>query len=183
MRILVILLLFVTYSSCWEKDRFHPPDYYTPKMVWGNKPVYSAEATAKQIFYTATALPVTNPGNIYAKGNLIYQLELGKGIHVIDNSNPSLAHRIGFITINGSSQISIKNNFLYSNNYNDLVVIDISDPNNVNEVKRVLGGFPGGLHNYFHAQPTETGYYECPRNDSVVVGWQKDSVLNQCYKN
>ena len=182
MRLLLILVLLISFSSCWTKVQPHPPSTYQ-KKVWGSKPIYSAEATAKQIYYSDTALPVLNPGNIYAKGNLIYQLEIGKGIHVIDNSISSQAHRIGFIMVNGSSQISIKDNFLYANSYDDLVVIDISNSNSVTEIKRVQGAFPEGSQNYFYAEPLESGYFECPQYDSVVVGWVKDSVWNNCYKN
>ncbi len=175
---LVVLLL----SSCWTKPRTSPfnPVY---QRVWGSKPVYSPISEAKTIRYIDSALPVLYPGNIYAKGEFIYQLEIGKGIHVIDNTIPAQAHRMGFITVNGSSQISIKDNNLYTNSYDDLVVIDISTLNTLNVVSRLEGAFPEGAQNYFYAEPIESGYYECPRYDSVVIGWQKDSIWTSCFKN
>ena len=132
MRLLIAVFIVLSFSSCWTKVTPNSPgvDY---KRVWGNKPVYDATANAKMISYSSTALPVSNPGNIYAKGNFLYQLEIGKGIHVIDNSIPAQASRIGFITVNGSSQISIKNNLLYTNSYDDLLVINIADLNNISE--------------------------------------------------
>jgi hypothetical protein len=153
--------------------------------VIGNKPVYIGLDTAKRISYMQTALPVAAPGNIYAKGDRIYQLEMGRGIHVIDNSVPSQAHRIGFITVNGSSQISIRDNYLYVNNYNDLVTIDISNPPNITEVHRTANAFPDGINTYYLAEPAETGYYQCSNyyTDSVVVGWVKDSIWTSCFKN
>ena len=87
------------------------------------------------------------------------------------------------LKINGSSEISIKDNFLYTNSYDDLVVVDMSDINSISEVKRVKGAFPEGRTNYFFVQPPEAGYYECPRFDSLVIGWKKDSVYAGCYKN
>jgi uncharacterized membrane protein len=176
MRLSVVLFFLISLSSCWTKVK---PQY---KRVWGNKPIYSSFSQAKQITYSNTPLPVTVPGNIYAKGNLIYQLELGKGIHVIDNSIPAQAHRVAFITINGSSQISIKGNFLYTNSYDDLVVLDISSGAGVTEVKRVAGAFPQGRYDYFNNEPIETGYYECPNYDSAIIGWRKDSVMGNCIK-
>lgn len=169
-------------SSCWQKvdPRNSGSGLAT---VWGYKPVYASIATAKQIIYSPTPQPVLRAGNIYAKDNLIYQVENGKGIHVIDNSVPSNARRVGFLTINGCNQISIKNNFLYSNSYDDLVVIDLSDVNNIREIKRVAGAFPEGNTAYYFSQPPQAGYYECPRYDSVVTGWRMDSVRNDCYRN
>ena len=49
-------------------------------------------------------------------------------------------------------------------------------------VSRVAGAFPEFLYNYPLAEPDDPGYYECPRTDSVVVGWVKDSVIANCYK-
>ena len=166
-------------ASCWTKVQ--PPPRY--QKIWGSKPVYMSAEEAKRIYFDATPKPVINAGNIYVKGNTIYQLEMGRGIHVINNTVPSQASRIGFITVNGSSQISIKNNLLYTNSYKDLVVLDISNFNNLVEVKRIAGALPYGLQDYFLVQPTESGYYQCPRYDSVVVGWVKDSIMSNCYKN
>lgn len=181
MRALFFLSTIVFLFSCWDKPYHHPT--YNYGKVWGNKPIYSATVDAKQIAYIDSAFPVVVPGNIYAKGNRIYQLEIGRGIHVIDNSVPAQAHRIGFIRVNGSSQISIRDNYVYTNSYDDLVVIDISNAGTVTVVKRLPGAFPEGYSNYYLVQPEESGYYECPNQDSVVIGWRKDSVLYNCYKN
>ncbi len=184
MRIVGFFLLLTALSSCWklrDNPRNRVPDPF--KMVWGNKPIYGIDTAAKRITYSGVPQPVLVGGNIYVKGNYIFQAEIGKGLHIIDNSIPSAARRIGFITINGCSQISIKGNNLYSNSYDDLVVIDISAINNVREIGRVKGAFPQGRQNYYYIQPIESGYYECPRYDSLVIGWRKDSVKNQCFKN
>ena len=136
-----------------------------------------------KLVYSTSPQNVIAAGNIYAKGNLIYQVETGKGLHVIDNSVPANARRIGFLSINGCNQVSIKNNFLYSNSYDDLVVIDLADVNNMREIKRVVGAFPEGRSSYYYILPPEPGYYECPRYDSVVTSWRLDSVKNNCYRN
>ncbi len=182
MRLLGTMFMAMLLSSCWQK--VDPRNSQNgSKTVWGYKPIYAVIATAKQIIYSPISQPVLRAGNIYAKDNLIYQVETGKGIHIIDNSVPSNAKRVGFLTINGCNQISIKNNFLYSNSYDDLVVIDLSDVNNIREIKRVAGAFPEGNKAYYFSQPPEAGYYECPRYDSVVTGWRMDSVKNSSYRN
>ncbi|CAN5827468.1 hypothetical protein BH11BAC4_BH11BAC4_20880 [soil metagenome] len=183
MRLLLVLSISLTLSSCWTKVRPNPNPVYGNERVWGNEPIYDAVNDAKQVSYIDSARPVINPGNIYAKGNFIYQLEIGKGIHVIDNTVPAQAHRIGFITVNGSSQISIKSNYLYTNSYDDMLVIDISGGNIIQITKRLVGALPEGRYYYYLSQPTETGYYTCPNTDSVVIGWRKDSIRAGCYKN
>lgn len=182
MRLLLIVAILLSFSSCWNKVKPNSNINYGRIRVWGNKPIYDEISDAKRIIYIDSALPVVNPGNIYAKGNFIYQLELGKGIHVIDNSVPTQAHRIGFITVNGSSQISIKGNYLYTNSFDDLMVIDISGGNSIHIVKRMEGALPEARYTYFYSQPTESGYYECPSYDSVVIGWKKDSIWESCFK-
>lgn len=182
MKYWLFLVTAISITSCWTKIKpTYKPETYA--KVWGSKAVYGVDSLVKKLLYTSVAQPVLNPGNIYVKGDYIFQSETGRGIHVIDNKAPAAAKRIGFIVMNGSSQISIKGNFLYTNSYDDLVVVDMSDVKNIKEVKRVKGAFPEGRNNYYFAQPQETGYYECPRSDSFVVGWKKDSVYQSCYKN
>jgi hypothetical protein len=183
MRIFLNIIVLFSLSSCWTKIGPGNSGLYGGQLVMGYKPIYGEEVLSKKIVYSSTPIPVVEPGNIYAKGNLIYQVEVGKGMHVIDNSVSSQAHRIGFITVNGCSQISVKGDFLYTNSYDDLVVIDMTNVNNITEVKRVRGAFPEGRTNYFYIQPPGPGYYECPRYDSMVIGWRRDSVYTYCFKN
>lgn len=161
----------------------NPPIDYSNYKVYGNKPVYMPVSAAKQISYSAVAMPVADPGKIYVKGNYIYQAEQGKGIHIIDNTNPASASRVGFISVYGCTEISIMGNLLYTNNLDDLVVIDIGDLNNVRLINRVSKTFPTGLYDYYQAHnPPSRGYYECPQPDSGVVGsWRKDSLRTGCY--
>jgi hypothetical protein len=168
-------------SSCWKWPLTNI-DPSTPNKVYGNKVIYMPVSAARQISYSPLAVSVVNPGKIYVKDNFIYQVEQGKGIHIIDNTVPSSAGRIGFISIYGCTEISILGNYLYTNNLDELVVIDIRNLSNVNVVKRTKT-FPGGLYDYYQAQnPPSRGYYECPRADSgVVAGWRKDSLITGCY--
>lgn len=185
MRAAPCLILLFFLSSCWKWkiDLGNTnPGIINNTRVWGNKPIYETIIKAKNISYSNLPRKVVNAGNIYIKDNYIFQVETGTGIHVIDNSNPAAAHRIGFITINGCSQISIKGNSLYSNSYDDLVVVDLTDPTNLKEVSRVKGAFPEGAREYFYIQPPEQGAYECPRYDSLVVGWRKDSINAGCWR-
>ena len=136
-------------------------------------PVYASVQASTNI----SAGPVkatTHAGKIYAYGNYLFQVEQNEGIHVIDNSNVQQAHKIAFINIPGASELAIKSNYLYTNNLNDLVVLDLSTINSPTVVYRVEDAFP--LIN--QAYPPITGaYFECPDpSKGIVVGWEEKLV-------
>lgn len=179
---LLCLFFSVILTSCWDfNNRVQIPDDRGQKVL-GQKPVYGTEVFAKNILYNPTHLPVINGGNIYAFHNYLFQVESGYGIHVIDNSNPANANRIGFITIKGCSQLSIKGDKLYTNSYDDLVVLDFSNLNTIQIISRLNGVFNEYRYGSPIAEPPISGYYECPRSDSFVVRWVTDSVYQSCYK-
>jgi hypothetical protein len=82
------------------------------------------------------------PGKIYFKDNYIFINEFFKGIHVIDNNDPSKPVSKGFIDIPGNVDIAIKENILYADSYIDLVAIDISNMNDIKETYRIKNVFP-----------------------------------------
>jgi len=175
-----MLLFVVFFTSCFPWTTPHRP----PK-VWGYKPVYTADTAYRKIEYIAEAKPVDNAGKIYVKENLICQCETGKGIHIIDNSNPSNAHRIAFLSVKGAEEISIKGNLLYTNNYYDLVTIDISVPGKSYVVARNRNAFyAASTTQHTWETPDAPGYFECPQfyMDSVISGWVQDSIYYGCYK-
>ncbi len=184
-KIFYMFLMSIILSSCWKWRSNNGDGFDYNQKVMGNKIIYQPLANALIINYIDSAHPVKNPGKIYVKDNFIYQAEQGKGIHIIDNTIPGDAHRIGFIEVYGCTEIAIKGNSLYTNNLNDLVVIDISNLNNVHVTKRVENTFPGGRYQYFQSQsPPSPGYYECANPDSgVILEWRRDSITPQCYFN
>lgn len=89
------------------------------------------------------------PGKMYVKGNYLFVNEIKKGIHIIDNSNPSSPKFVSFVTIPGNGDIAVRDNILYADSYSDLVALDISDPAKPVEKTRVnnvfkFGTFDGG---------------------------------------
>ena len=172
-----------TLTSCWKytNNNNTGEPVYTGQKVWGYKPVYATESAAKKISSLTSPKTAVSYGNIYAFSNYIFQIDPGLGIHVINNSIPSFAHKIGFITVQGCSQISIKNDKLYTNSYDDLVVLDFSDLQNVQEYSRLKGVFTEYKYGSPISTPPGRGYYECPSYDKLVTGWVMDSVYTSCY--
>lgn len=175
------LLLTLLLISCWDLRR-RPP--VNPGKVLGYKPVYTTDSSILRV-QAMVPQPVRFAGKIYVKGNLILQNDFGYGIHVIDNTNPASAARIGFIRVLGNSEMSVKGNYLYANSFSDLLVIDISDWQNVTEVKRIHYAFSqGGGSSNFIPLPEHKVYYECPDlySNKIHTGWVKDSVSTfSCY--
>ena len=60
-------------------------------------------------------------GNIYFKDNYLFVVEPDKGIHFIDNANPSTPIQKGFLNVWGAGNMAIKGNYLYVNSYIDLL--------------------------------------------------------------
>lgn len=181
---LLSLLLCISLFSCWDKPRFFPDYPYGYQKVYGWKPVYGLAATYKKMTYSPSPQPVQTPGKIFVQGTTIYQNELNKGIHLIDNRNPANAQRMAFISLPGNTEMAVKGNYVYANNFDDIVVIDISQPIPV-VVKRLAAMFSSnpGASGYPWLAPPESGFYDCPKsgNDSVVISWVRDSVYANCY--
>jgi hypothetical protein len=102
---------------------------------------------------------IINPGGFYYKDGYVYILELGKdeylyeyaedgsfsynlrlnetGIHIIDDTNPANPINVAFINIPGVNGMAAKGSQLYADSFADLLVFDITNPQNPNLSKRV----------------------------------------------
>jgi len=133
-----------------------------------NVPVYLSYDELRESVKVEQPTALVNPGKIYFKDNYIYINEYRKGIHVIDNSNPSAPVNAGFISIPGNVDMAIRDNYLFADSYIDLVVLDISSINNVKEVSRTEKIFEYYLPEY------DTKYEVAPidPDKGVVVSWE-----------
>jgi hypothetical protein len=170
--ILALLLL----SGCFE------PLQEIPDEVEGLAPIYGDAAELKNIV-TLGPQPINSLFRIYYKDPYIFAGELSKGVHIIDNSDPTDPQKIAFLQIFGNSDVAIKGDLLYANNLNDLVTLDISDINNPVLVNRLEGAFEQvTLDGVFPA--SFFGFFECPDPDrGVVVGWEERMLERpQCWR-
>ncbi len=141
----------------------------------GLKPIYFSGADWKDV-KTSEARSLQNLGKIYYKDQIIYVSEVGKGIHVIDNSDSRNPQPIKFIEVPGAKDIAIKGNILYADNYLDLVALDISDFANIQLVKRVENLYP---ENQTYYPSDYSGYFECADPDKgLVIGWEEAELKN-----
>lgn len=138
-------------------------------------PVY-AQLTDIQDISMEGAKPTVKAGKIYVYGNYIFQNDLNKGIHIIDNSVPSNPHKIAFLKIPYSTELAVKGNYLYTNSVSDLVVLDLQDPQHPTVVKRIKDAFP--IIDQQHP-PVGNTYFVCadPKK-GIVVDWIIQNVEN-----
>lgn len=185
-----LVLLSVLFSACTPEQCNLQRTYtqYTPEYMSYTEFRNSVKAEA--------ARAIENPGKIYFKDNLIYLNEFQKGVHIIDNSNPANPVKLSFINIPGNVDIAVRNNTLYADSWVDLVAIDVSNPNNPVETKRVQEVFPythqqygvwldenqGVVKEWHTEEITEEYVGDCngaPRNGWGGWGFRDDMVVNQ----
>ena len=99
------------------------------------EPIYKTLSQIRAEMKSNPPQPLQNTGKIYLYGNYIFLNELNKGIHVIDNSNPSSPKNISFINIPNNADLAVKGNYLYADSYSDIAVFDISNPAQITAVK------------------------------------------------
>src|SRR6476646_316205 len=72
-------------------------DKATTKTYTILRPVYENKVSVLATINGSASESFSNPGKIYIKDNLIFINEIDKGIHVIDNTNPSHPQQIAFL--------------------------------------------------------------------------------------
>ncbi|MBW6498647.1 MAG: hypothetical protein K0B09_09680 [Bacteroidales bacterium] len=166
LRGLLVLMISVAMWGCVDRDE------YTFEVY---KPVYKSYEDFRSSFKSGPGREIQQAGKIYFKDNFIFVNEVNKGIHVINNADPSNPQRIAFYEIEGNVDIAIRGNILFADSYIDLVSIDITDIENPLEVSRLENAFPEVL------PPNELGLpiYELDRSKGVVVGWKVESLTQE----
>ncbi len=161
----VFLLIALAFGNCTDKVS-------TEIRYMANVPIYMTRNELQAGLKSVGVKELKNAGKIYIKDNYLFINEIGKGIHVYNNSNPSTPMPVTFIKIPGNVDIAIRNNLLYADNFTDLLVIDISDLHNVREVERYKNAFPDYYPQYnrkYPVAPVDT-------SKGMVVGWKVEEI-------
>jgi hypothetical protein len=155
--------------SCKPYDE---PAIQPPAQIEGYAPIYGSNNTATTI-KSAAPRDIEKGGKIYIKNDTLYQIETGKGIHVISIASPDFPQKLRFIEVMGCHEMAIIDNYLYTNNMNDLVVVDIQNINNVVEIDRIQNTF----HIVDQNRPPGTGWFECiDPSKGDVIGWEMKTL-------
>jgi hypothetical protein len=131
-------------------------------------PIYKLKQSVLDSVNGDPGKTIDSLGKIYFKDNFIFLNDVDKGIHVIDNSDPSHPVQVAFLNIPGNQDIAIKGNTLYADMYADLLVIDLSNIHHV-QISTMMGGlFPDREYvNGFNMD-----------SNTVIVNWiKKDTTV------
>ncbi len=159
----IFFLLALSIGACNKEKN---------KTVEGLKPIYATEAELQTV-EVSSSQPLINPGRIYIYNHLLLVNEQAKGIHIYDNSNIESPSELSFISIPGNMDFSVKQNLIYADNVTDMIVIDISHPNQPTFKSRIRHVFP------VQQFPSTPGYFECvDPSKGLVVGWEKTKLEN-----
>jgi hypothetical protein len=134
--VLFSVLLLVFFPSC--EDQLESSYTYQTQV-----PVFLQVNTFREAdIIIEPPKPLDNPGKIYIFGDYLFVSEPGKGIHILDNTDPASPRNLNFINIPGTGDLAINDHILYADNYVDLLAFDISDPQDIKLVKREEDVFP-----------------------------------------
>ena len=167
------MLLGVLFNSCKDET-------YTIQTA--NVPIYmNVDEWRSLPLEIESARSIKEAGQIYIYGELLFVVEPLEGIHIINNSNPEAPINLAFLPVYATSQISIRNDVLFTNSYFDILSIDISDPMNPSLVSRAENAvsfdaitlLPGYDNNYTMANVNQP--------DNVIIGWELDDVKMPLY--
>ncbi|MEO8766027.1 MAG: hypothetical protein ABI416_17125 [Ginsengibacter sp.] len=135
------------------------------------EPLYKTSAEVSANIKSNPPKEIQNPGKLYISNGYIFLNEIEKGIHVIDNRNPSSPKNVAFIEIPGNVDLAVKENILYADLYSDLVTLDITDPLNVVKKDIMDAVFPDRYYG---------GIYLTASGDNIVFDWiEHDTTVTE----
>ncbi len=164
----ITLLVFILQSCTKEKcTELYDGVTYTP--------VYTPMSSLRTV-NVQPAKAITSNGKIFIKGNYIFLNELDKGFHIIENSNPIAPQRIAFVSIPGNIDLIAKGNYLIADNYIDLLTFDISNPTNIQLLKRTENALPFRNYGFGFSDNARQG---------IIMGFEKktEKMEIDCSKN
>ncbi len=160
--ILSVLLFFL--GSC-EKS---PKEFYNG---FGKRPVY-VSLNELQDVRTEAPRPIQVSGTIFLRDTLLFILEQRKGIHVFNLADSLNTINLAFFKIPAVTDFVVNGDFLYADSWKDLVVIDISNLQQIRETARIVGTISPPLYPLLY-----NGIFECvDESKGAVVDWE-DAVL------
>jgi hypothetical protein len=142
-----------------------------------NVPVYLSYEDLRSSFEVSPGTVLEKPGKIYFYGSYMFINEYQKGIHVADLSDPASPELIAFIEVPGNVDMAIRNNMLYADSYVDLLVIDVSDPEQPVLSKRIEDLFEYIIPPYDWEYPLD----EIDQDKGVITGYELKSITREVY--
>lgn len=161
---ILLLLLSVILSGCLDEK------CNEERIVQGFEPVTtSSEEWRASTFFCGVPQEVCEATSFYVYGDYLFMMEGSRGLHILDNSDPSNPTPITFMEVPGGQGLAVRNGILYMNQYVDLVAFDLTNP----ELPELVGRTKDVFEPYtVFAQVLPDGEYVVdwlPTNEQRVV--------------
>ena len=159
-----LCLLLCLLGSCEKQER----EFFNGL---GKRPVYVALSELRDI-RSEPPQPIQLSGTIFLQDTLLFLLEQRKGIHVFNLRDSLNTINLAFFKIPAITDFVVSGHFLYADSWKDLVVIDISNLNDIRETDRIPDIINPALY-----PPLYNGIFECvDESKGAVIGWE-DATL------
>jgi hypothetical protein len=112
-------------------------------------------ATLRNSISVESAQLTNSEGKIYVATGKLFYIAQEEGVHIFNNQNPASPQNIAFINIPGVHDVAVKENFLYADNFVDLLVFDISNLNNITLVQTVQNAIQ-----FYPQYPDQAEFYD-----------------------
>lgn len=166
-------LTYILLAGCLFLAGCSPNDPWQRGTVEAYVPIYSTDPDLKSVRYMP-ARKIVESGKLYHAGTNALLEEKDSGLHVISYADPIHPQRTGFIRIPGIREVTVNGNYLYADNYNDFVIIDMT-------TFKVAGRITGVWAQKSYP-PLQDVYFQCAdTSKGTIIGWRKTMVDNpQC---
>lgn len=154
--ILLVLTLGLSFQSCLE-DKCDATQRFTQF-----DPVYLTLSQIRQPIAFQSSRDLVNAGKLYLYKDYLFINELGEGVHIYDNSDDTNPQRIGFMSIPGNFDISVKNDVMYADNVMDFISINIAD-----------------ITNPFLVDREEEAFYKYNFNNQYLAYYRQSQVVQE----
>ncbi|MET0758800.1 MAG: hypothetical protein ABWZ56_00155 [Flavobacterium sp.] len=162
----LICCLLICFASCNSDDTSNE------KAVFA-VPVVKSLTDIRNSIAVSAARQTNSDGKIYVTEDYLFYIAKEEGVHVFDNQNPASPQNIAFINLEGVHDIAVKGNYLYADNFVDLLVFDISNIQNITLIQTVQNTL-----SFYALFPDTAEFYDytvTPNQNEIVVGYQLET--------
>lgn len=158
----IILTFSIFISSCSNDNILEDVNVAVP--------IYKSKTSIRANVKVTNAVATNSEGKIYVAEKLLFYIAQENGVHIFDNANPTNPQNLAFIQIEGVHDISVKGNYLYTDNFIDLLVFDISNLQQISLVQTLQDVFE-----FYPTYPMDAEYMAwdvLPNPGDIMVGFK-----------
>ncbi|MES0490410.1 MAG: hypothetical protein ABUK01_10485 [Leptospirales bacterium] len=147
--------------------------YTSPGRPSTHTPVYMDWVNFRESVKIKKPQSIEVRGKIYIKDNYLFVNEPNKGIHIYDITDKENPVAVSFIELYGNVDLAVQYKTLYADSFTDLLIFDISNPEEPVFVRRINDQFE---YNPVQAAPPGAVINEYDYEDAsqgVIIGWEE----------